>query len=332
VNAERVVFRDFLKVEVEPFEVSETDLGPYEVVTKTRKTVISPGTELARLQSKLYFETDIPPGFPINDVGYANIGTVVAAGDKLAVKPGDRVFTMGNHSSYSRVDARFSLCVPVPDGLSDEDATFSRIATVSMTTMVTTIARAGDQVGVVGLGLVGNMAAQVFQAAGMFVNGFDLAPHRRELAQKCGVESVHGADEMADFQQRHRLVIEASGVARAVANAVEMTAPGGEIVMIGAPWGGDANSIPSSQLTRLIFFRFLRLRSGSEWEIPRLPEPLAIGSNYQNTVTALDWLKRGKLNVQPLITHRITPAQTPDAYDGLLNRPNDYLGVVIDWT
>jgi 2-desacetyl-2-hydroxyethyl bacteriochlorophyllide A dehydrogenase len=332
VKAERVVFRAPLTVEVEAFEVPETDLGPYDVITKTRATVISPGTELARLQGKLYFESDIPPGFPVNDVGYANIGTVIAAGDKVPVKPGDRVFTMGNHSSISRVNSQTMLCVPVPEGLTDEQAAFCRIATVSMTTMVTTIARAGDQVGIVGLGLVGNLAAQVFQAAGMFVNGFDLAPHRRELAQACGVKSVHGAEEMKDFQQAHRLVVECSGVARAVASAVEMTAPGGEIVMIGAPWGGDANSIPSSQLTRLIFFRFLRLRSGSEWEIPRQPEPLAVGSNYQNTVTALEWLKEGKLKVEPLITHRITPGQTPGAYDGLLNRPNDYLGVVIDWT
>lgn len=332
MKAKRVVFRSALNVEVEEFEVNERDLGPYDVITKTRATVISPGTELARLQNKLYFESDVPPGFPVNDVGYANIGVVVAAGDKVKAKPGDRVYTMGNHSSYSRVNSQTMLCVPVPDGLSDEDAAFARIATVSMTTLVTTIARAGDQVGIVGLGLVGNLAAQVFQAAGMFVNGFDLAPHRRELAQACGIESVHGAEGMKDFQQAHRLVIECSGVARAVASAVEMTAPGGEIVMIGAPWGGDANSIPSSQLTRLIFFRFLRLRSGSEWEIPRQPEPLAIGSNYQNSVTALDWLLHGKLRPQPLITHRITPEQTPDAYDGLLNCPNDYLGVVIDWT
>jgi 2-desacetyl-2-hydroxyethyl bacteriochlorophyllide A dehydrogenase len=332
VNAERVVFRAALQVELEQFEVDERDLGPYEVITKTLATVISPGTELARLQNKLYFETDEPPGFPINDVGYANIGTVVAAGEKVGVQPGDRVYTMGNHSSYSRVDARTMLCVPVPEGLANEDAAFARIATVSMTTMVTTIAKAGDQVGVVGLGLVGNLAAQVFQAAGMFVNGFDLAPHRRELAQACGVASVYGAEEMPGFEKAHRLVIEASGVARAVASAVRMTAPGGEIVMIGAPWGGDANSIPSSQLTRLIFFRFLRLRSGSEWEIPRQPEPLAIGSNYQNSVTALRWLEQGKLNVQPLITHRIKPNQAAEAYDGLLNRPNDYLGVVIDWT
>jgi threonine dehydrogenase-like Zn-dependent dehydrogenase len=101
--------------------------------------------------------------------------------------------------------------------------------------------------------------------------------------------------------------------------------------MIGAPWGGVANSVPSSELTRLIFFRFLRLRSGSEWEIPRQPEPLAIGSNHQNSVTALGWLATGRLQVDPIITHRIQPEEAPAAYKGLAERPNDYLGVIIDW-
>lgn len=332
LNAERIVFRSPGVVELERFALDESEVGPYEVVVRTRKTVISPGTELARLQGKLYFETDVPPSFPISDVGYANIGTVLVAGERLRVTPGDRVYTMANHASVAKVDARKMLCVPVPDGLSDEDAVFARIATVSMTTMRTTIARAGDHVAVIGLGLVGNLAAQVFQAAGMFVNGFDLEPRRREIAARCGIESVHGPEAMADFQQAHRLVIEGSGAAEAVASAVTVTAPGGEIVMVGAPWGGDANSVPSSQLTRLIFYRFLRLRSGSEWEIPLQPEPLANGSNHQNSVTALNWLLKGRLNVKPLITHRIRPTEAAHAYSGLLNRPDDCLGVVIDWT
>ena len=313
------------------FELDESDLGPHEVVIRTHVTVISPGTELARLQGKLVFDTDEPPQFPMHTVGYANIGTVLAAGDATGVSPGDRVYTMANHATVARVDTRHALCVPVPAELSDEDAVFARLATVSMTTMLTTIARAGDAVGVIGLGLIGNLAAQVFQAAGMDVNAFDLSPRRREIARQTGIGSVHDAEGMRAFDQAHRLVIEATGSARAQVSAVEMTAPGGEIVMIGAPWGGDANSVPSSKLTRLIFYRFLRLRSGSEWEIPRQPTPLAIGSNHQNSVTALDWLGDGRLRVGPLVTHRIRPDDVAGAYDGLLNRPNDYLGVLIDW-
>jgi threonine dehydrogenase-like Zn-dependent dehydrogenase len=265
-------------------------------------------------------------------VGYANIGTVLAAGNEVAAAPGDRVYTMGNHATVARLDARHMLCVPVPDGLPDEDAAFARLATVSMTTLVTTFARPGDEVAVVGLGLVGNLAAQVFQASGYRVNAFDLSPRRRQIATAAGIASVHDGGAMGGFSQRHRLIIEATGSAKALAGAMDMAAPGGEIVMIGAPWGGEANSVPSSHITRLLFYRFLKLRSGSEWEIPRQPETLGRGSNYGNSVTALRWLAEGRLNVQPLITHRITPGEVPAAYAGLRDHPDDYLGVVIEWS
>lgn len=328
----RVVFPEANVVELETADVDVTSLGDYDVVVRTHRTLISPGTELARLQGKLMFDSDVPPSFPMDIVGYANIGTVIETGASTGVSVGDRVYTMGNHATISRVDVRGGLCVPVPDGLSDEDAVFARLATVSMTTMVTTKARPGDDVAVVGLGLVGNMAAQVFGASGYAVNAFDLSENRRQIAQAAGVASVHDGSATANFSQRHGLIIEATGSARALAGAVDMTAPGGEIVMIGAPWGGDANSVPSSQITRLLFYRFLTLRSGSEWQIPRQPTPLVSGSNHQNSVTALRWLAEGRLNVQPLITHRIRPEEVPSAYAGLQNQPNDYLGVVIDWS
>ena len=332
VNSERIVFRAPLQVERKPFELDRSPLGAHEIVVRTHVSLISPGTELALLQAKLAFEGDDPPTFPMNTVGYANIGTVLQAGTDVEVEPGDRVYTMGNHAAHARLDVRRSLCVPVPHELADETAVFTRLATVSMTTLVTTMARPGDRVAVVGLGLVGNLAAQVFQASGMRVNAFDLSPSRRVIAERCGLDSVHDGAAMDHFSQQHRLVIEATGSAQALASSIDLAAPGGEIVMIGAPWGGESNSVPSSDLTRLIFYRFLRLRSGSEWEIPRLPQPLAPGSNSQNSATALGWLTQGRLNVEPLITHRVQPAGVADAYRGLLERPNDYLGVVIDWS
>ncbi len=327
----RIVFRSPMVVELEPYDLDPSPLEDHEIVVKTHTTLISPGTELALLQAKLAFEGDTPPRFPMRTIGYANIGTVLDAGMDTSVQPGDRVYTMGNHASHARLDVRRSLCVPVPQGLPDEEAVFTRLVTVSMTTLITTVARAGDTIAVVGLGLVGNLAAQVFQASGMRVNAFDLSPRRREIGRNAGLDSVHDGVEMHTFSQCHRLIIEAAGSARALANSIDMAAPGGEIVMIGAPWGGEANSVPSSELTRLIFYRFLRLRSGSEWEIPRLPQPLAVGSNLQNSITAMDWLARGRINVQPLITHRIGPNGAPDAYGGLLEQPDDFLGVVIDW-
>ena len=326
----RIVFTGPGVLEWETFSVDDHDLGPTELIVRTRVTVISPGTELARYGGKtLRFggRATTTPFLP----GYANIGTILAAGSAVPAAPGDRVYTMATHTSIARVDMRQDLCVPVPAGLADEDAVFARLATVSMTTLLNTIARGGDSIAVIGLGLVGNLAAQIFQICGMSVSAIDRSSARREIAERCGLRHIHGSADAAELAQRHRLVVEASGSAEALASAVGLAASGGEIVMIGAPWGGAENSVPSGRLTGEIFLRFLRLRSGSEWEIPRQPEPLAIGSIHQNSVTALDWLATGRLQAQPLITHRLPAEAAEEAYDGLRSRPDEYLGVILQW-
>jgi 2-desacetyl-2-hydroxyethyl bacteriochlorophyllide A dehydrogenase len=331
LHGRRVVFTAPMQAELLPIEVDDRDLGPTEVVIRTRVTVISPGTELANLQGKLHMNTDAPRWYPMENVGYANVGEVVAAGADLDVTPGQRVYSMGNHASLVRIDARERFCVPVPDGLPDERAVFVRLANVSMTTMRTTIAHGGDGVAVVGLGLIGNLAAQVLQACGMRVNALDLSPARRAIAERCGIRNVYGPEAMADLARQHRLVVEATGSAQALAGAIGLAQDRGEIVMIGAPWGGDQNSVPSSRITRDLFFRFLTLRSGSEWEISRQRDRYAPDAIVDNIATGLGWLADGRLNVEPLITHRLPPAEVQQAYNGLLEQKDAYLGVILEW-
>jgi 2-desacetyl-2-hydroxyethyl bacteriochlorophyllide A dehydrogenase len=332
LHAQRVVFQAPMQAQLEPIEIDESDLGPTEAIIRTRVTLISPGTELANLQGKLHMNTDAPRWYPMTNIGYANVGEVIAAGSELPVQPGQRVYSMGNHASTVRLDARERFCVPVPDALGDEQAVFVRLANVSMTTMRTTIAHGGDGVAVVGLGLIGNLAAQVFQACGMRVNALDLSAARRALAERCGIRSIHGPEAMSALAHQHRLVVEATGSAEALASAIGLAQNGGEIVMIGAPWGGDENSVPSSRLTRDLFFRFLTLRSGSEWEIPRQPHPFFADSILGNIETGLGWLADGRLQVRSLITHRLAPGEIQSAYEGLLTRKDEYLGVILRWT
>ncbi len=330
--SQRVVFTSPNVVELQTDAVSLEDLEPTEVVIRTHVTVISPGTELANLGDRMAMHTDQPRQFPIRQVGYANVGTVVASGAALAVRPGDRVYSMGNHAALVRLDARESFCVPVPEGLSDEQAVFVRFANVSMTTMRTTMARAGDGVAVVGLGLVGNLAAQVFQASGMVVRALDRESVRREVARQCGIRVVSEPSGAGEWSRQHRLVVEATGSAEALVDAIDLAQNGGEIVMVGAPWGGDRNSLPSSRITRPVFDRFLRLRSGSEWEIPRQPDPFLADSILQNIETGFRWLMDGMMTIEPMITHRIEPQSVAEAYQGLRERPHEYLGVVIQWS
>jgi threonine dehydrogenase-like Zn-dependent dehydrogenase len=47
--------------------------------------------------------------------------------------------------------------------------------------------------------------------------------------------------------------------------------------------------------------------------------------------TTFDLIASGKLKVRELISHVVKPEQAQEAYDGLMNKRNEYTGVVIDW-
>lgn len=327
----RVVFPRQHVAELERWTVDDDDLGPEDVVVRTHVTVVSPGTELAWLSGRSLTDGGRAPRYPRGDIGYANVGTVLAAGPNAGVAKGQRVYTMGPHASVARVGLVESVCVPVPAEVPDEVAAFARFATVSMTTLRTTRARAGDEVTVVGLGLVGNLAAQVFRATGMVVHAVDRSPARREFATRCGLDRVYGVDDLEPLLRGSRLVIEATGSPEALATCVRLAATGGEVAMVGAPWVDANASVPSHRLTGEIFTRFLNLRSGFEWELPIHPRPSILGSLQENGVAAMRWLAEGRMRVDPLITHRWSPERIQEAYAGLRDNPDEFVGVVLDW-
>ena len=75
---ERVVNLAPMRAALQDRSVDADNLGPTEVVIRTRVTLISPGTELANWQGKLHMGNDAPRWFPMT-VGYASVGEVVAA-------------------------------------------------------------------------------------------------------------------------------------------------------------------------------------------------------------------------------------------------------------
>jgi threonine dehydrogenase-like Zn-dependent dehydrogenase len=54
-------------------------------------------------------------------------------------------------------------------------------------------------------------------------------------------------------------------------------------------------------------------------------------SQFSKQQMIFDWIHRGELKVDPLISHRLKPEQIKEAYEGLLNEPGIYTGVLLDW-
>ena len=140
-----------MRAALEPIEVDADNLGPTEVVIRTRVTLISPGTELANWQGKLHMGNDAPRWFPMTNVGYASVGEVVAAAASWPSSPASESTAWATTPRSSESTPAIDSACRAPDELSDEQAVFVRLANVSMTTMRTTIAHGGDRVAVIGL-------------------------------------------------------------------------------------------------------------------------------------------------------------------------------------
>jgi 2-desacetyl-2-hydroxyethyl bacteriochlorophyllide A dehydrogenase len=330
----RIMITGHRQVELRPFSLDDAALSPSEVIIQTEVSLLSGGTEGALFQG-LAVPGSSPTPYP-RGTGYAAIGSVLAAGAAAGVAPGQRVYSMSPHASFARVDAARTLCLPVPEELTPEEAVFARLITVPLASVRTARARAGDRAAVVGLGLVGNLGAQVLESAGLPTTGVDLVPERRALAERCGVTATVDPANTDAIAPDHTLVLEASGTAKGALVALALARLGGEISLVGTPWSPDA-TVGAAPFLEAIHTRYLTLRSGWEWQMPMhstandrsaVHQP---GSVTHSTLVAFDLLRRRKVRVRELLTHRFMPADCQAAYDGALDRRGEQLGVIFDW-
>ena len=211
---------------------------------RAEHSIISAGTEGSFYTNLM---ADVPPVYRPRPTiypartGYGHLGVVEAlgpaeSGGSPPLRPGQRVLSFSRHASVVRCDAR-RFALPVPPDADGRRVVFTRMAGVAITALRVSTASAGDSVAVIGLGLVGNLAAQLFQIAGCRVIGFDLSPRRLELARACGVTNVHDASQVDPVEVTRSWVgsPDDRGGARIVVEAIGHSQPGG-------PGGGDGRA------------------------------------------------------------------------------------------
>ena len=334
------IVREANLVEIEEIPVPGPP-GPRDVLVETEFTFISAGTELANF-------TGLDPGvhvpgswnhYPARP-GYANCGRVAELGsavDTLAV--GDRVFSQQKHASHHLlpVNDPDKIAVLVPDAVPSELAAAARMGMVAITAPQVADIHVNDWVVVFGLGLVGNLAAQLFALDGARVIGVDPLPARRELARQVGIERVIGED-MSEIASQVRditgggaqTVVEAVGNAGVAATAIHAAAPYGEIILLGSPRAPVTADL--NEFLQPVHSKWVTIKGALEHRVPINPttrgHPLSIAGNAR---TILDLVSSGRLHLADLISHRLPAGDIAVAYDGLLNQPERFWGVALDW-
>jgi len=313
----------------------DTALKPEELLVRTEKTLVSPGTELA-----IYRGTEGWAPLPYNP-GYASTGVVEAVGSAAkGWSVGDRVFSYSSHKSCAKVSTS-GVVAKIPEGLALEEAVFARMAAVSISALRVSPPELGDFAAVQGLGLVGNLAAQLYSLSGANVIGIDLCSKRLALAKACGVRFQADPSKGDVKEQVMKIsggkgaatVVEATGVPAMVEKAFELAAKTGDVVLLGSPRGKCERDV-TELLNKVHLWGngCVNLKGAHEWRYPLKPSEGCKHSLQRNCEILLDLISTGALKIKPLITQIVGPSECQSVYQGLLNEKDKYTGVVFDWT
>ena len=321
-------------VELQEFESDEGGLTPNQVLVKTAYSLVSPGTELDCVSGKESSWFHFP-----QQLGYCAVGEVAAVGSAVSeYGPGDIVLAATAHATHGVVDADY-VRSKVPAGVDAKIAPFVHIALISITALRRSAAELGDCVAVVGQGLIGNLAAQLFRAQGSRVIALDRLARRLEMAKKCGVELVVNAADTDPVEAVRELtggrgvevVVEATGSAAAALQAVGMAAQNGEMILLGTPRGSHAADVVP--LLRAVHRASpnLTLKGAHGGSLPPAEGQFVKHSAARNARLIFDMVARKQLVLEPLISRVARPEDAPEVYRALRDEPEKLLGVVFDW-
>ena len=274
-------------------------------------------------------------------LGYCNIGVVIGdSGTEMGYRVGDRIVSNGKHAEVVSVPK--NLCAKVPDNVTDECAAFTVLGAIGLQGIRLAQPGLGECVVVIGLGLIGLITVQLLVAQGCRVLGIDFDEAKLALARQFGAETASAQDDVvtAAYSFSRGRGVDAVLIAAStrsndpIHDAAQMCRKRGRIILIG---------VTGLNLSRADFFeKELSFQVSCSYGPGRYdPAYEEHGNDYpvgyvrwteqRNFEAVLDMMATGKLNVEPLISHRFALEDAASAYD-LLTSGTPSMGIILGYT
>lgn len=332
-------------IEAEP----ERALAGNEIRLRTLYSGISAGTELTAYRGtnpylhkrwdgerRLFVTEDRPQWeYPMKAFGYEECGEIIELGaDVTGLQPGQRVYGTWGHRTRHIVTAEYAQSRILAPHIDPILGIFSQIGSITLNGILDAQINLGETVAVFGMGVVGQLVAQLARLSGAHVVAVDLLDTRLELAGQLGAHELinsrrHSAAEAIKALTNGRgadICIESSGSTAALNEAVRACAYSARVVAMGF-FQGEARAlflgeefhhnridILCSQISGVS--PALRYR----WDALRLA----------NTFMGL--VGEERLNLKPLITHTAPFAEAGALFAMLDTQPEAAVQAVIDCT
>ena len=354
-NGRRLVLTEENNIEIRDYQIPGLQNG--EVLIETISTLISAGTELGvqgvhakpdgRWAGSQERVVEVPDWIDSisqkNDqfLGYSNVGRIIDIADNLREDPtveireGDVVLSSGNHASHVIGATGAKPLVKVPDDVAPESAAFGVLGSVALYGVERAGLELGKYVAIIGMGVVGQLTLQLARHTGCEVLvAIDLVDMRLSVAKKNGATHlINPTDD--NFRSAAReitdghgfdVIIEASGALPAIPLAVDLGAIGGRVLLLGSPW---------NRAVEVDFFdihlKELTLMGIHQPRCPTQSTAFFPWTQEYNRKQILKMIADGRLDVDGLITHRLSYTDAAEAYRKLRNEKDTSLAIVLEW-
>ena len=279
-------------------------------------------------------------------LGYSSAGTVVSVGEGMpGIQGGDRVACAGGgyavHAEYNIVPR--NLLTRLPDSVDFESAAFTTLGAIALQGFRLAQPQLGDQVAVIGLGLLGLLTVGIAKAAGCRVYGVDVDPVRVQLALQIGADAATvraDADETGRSFSSGRgfdavLICADSQSNDPIELAGALARDRGQVVAVGAVGLEIPRKLYYEKELHLQISRSYgpgRYDSAYEEQGRDYPYGYVRWTEGRNLAAFVELLASGRLDERPLITHRFDIAQAPEAYELITGKQKQpFLGVLLTY-
>jgi predicted dehydrogenase/threonine dehydrogenase-like Zn-dependent dehydrogenase len=262
----RFLIQNINNGKIEICEGPKPKISNNEVLIKTKKSLISSGTErfllefgksniikkvinnkdkveqvLNKLKNDGLKDTFEAVNNKLNtpiQIGYCNLG-VVEESLSGEFKPGDKVLSNGYHAEYVSVNQ--NLCVKVPTDINEDDALFGILGAIALNGIRIINPQINENIAVYGFGLIGNIVSKILKISGCNVIALDNSDKIKE-AEKIGVKFINSKNKdlkkIIDGATNNKgvdatIVCSNSNTDIPLNNAISVTRRLGKIVLIG---------------------------------------------------------------------------------------------------
>jgi predicted dehydrogenase/threonine dehydrogenase-like Zn-dependent dehydrogenase len=336
-----------VSVGTEIMKLKNADLSYFQMAKKKPEQVKDVLNTLTQLGPVATYRKVMNKLDSMSPLGYSLTGEVIEVGKGVDnLKVGDMVACGGagyaNHAEVNFIPK--NLCTKVPDGVDLKDASFATIASVAMQGFRQTESQIGENVAVIGLGLLGQILIQIINANGCRAFGFDISQSKCDLAISNGAYFAQAATKnnfeeeigaltngfgcdsiiITTGTQSNDPIILAGKIARHKAKIVDIG-----ITKMDLPWD-------------LYYHKELDFRFSCSYG-PGRYDPIyeEKGIDYpvghvrwteqRNMMSILQLLKDGKIDFSKLITHQFSFNDSEKAFLDIKAGKEDYLGVVLKY-